>query len=457
MSSFAGHCVRNILRNCDAGCGVTLAGNCMRIIVGMAGRCLGTVLLMMVCAAAKAQVAQQPDTAGMAACLAEIDSLMQIEARRQLEREAAAARAAGQDMVRSMRYVRLGDIFELGPVTRLVLRNSVDGFRTRVGGRTTAALHPQVFWQGYVSRGFKSRQNYFSSRITYMFDKKKRSADEYPRRGVSWLAMRELGMPYEIFRESSDDGLLSSLRWTQVDRFVRYNRQQLRLDYEWDRTVTTGVQVSAQSIATVGEWERSGLRTADVMLQTGLRPVENVLVTLSHRTGIKGLLRGQYNYNLTEIACSGQFAAGRGRLDVGAQAGIQWNAVPFLLLCMPQANMSYVLEPGAFSLINNDEFVNDRYACIMLRWDTGGLVMPHIPLLARLGCREYVGVRSLWGTVSDKNNFGVSLMDSAKPYCECSVGICNILGMLRIEYVRRLNYLDLPTAHRHGVRIGFDI
>lgn len=83
--------------------------------------------------------------------------------------------------------------------------------------------------------------------------------------------------------------------------------------------------------------------------------------------------------------------------------------------------------------------------------------MPHIPLLARLGCREYVGVRSLWGTVSDKNNFGVSLMDGAKPYCECSVGICNILGMLRIEYVRRLNYLDLPTAHRHGVRIGFDI
>jgi hypothetical protein len=44
-------------------------------------------------------------------------------------------------------------------------------------------------------------------------------------------------------------------------------------------------------------------------------------------------------------------------------------------------------------------------------------------------------------------------MDSKKPYYEFVVGVYNIFKILRVEYVRRLSYLDLPTAHKRGVRI----
>lgn len=405
----------------------------------------------------QAQTPQQPDTTGMAAYMAEVDSLLRLDAQRRRGSGEAARQEAQQRMIQNLRYVRLGDKFEMGPVTRLVVRNSVDGFRTRIGGRTTAALHPRLFWQGYVSRGFRSRQNYFSSQLTCTFNDKRHVPDEYPRRSVSWLAVRELGLPFEILRGMSDSGLLASLRWTTVDRFVRYNRQQLSAGYEWNRRLSAGVRLSASSVATVGGWQREELRVADIGLCAALRAAPRSVVSLSHRTGVKGLLRGQYNYNLSEIGYTGLFGVGAGCLDVCAQAGVQWNRVPRLLLCMPAANMSYLSEKHAFSLINNDEFANDRYVSIMLGWDMGGALLSRVPLLARLGCHEYVGVRSLWGAVSDKNNCGVSLMDGAKPYCECSAGICNILGILSVEYVRRLNYLDRPSARVRGIRVGVAI
>jgi hypothetical protein len=43
-------------------------------------------------------------------------------------------------------------------------------------------------------------------------------------------------------------------------------------------------------------------------------------------------------------------------------------------------------------------------------------------------------------------------MDPKKPYVEIVAGVHNIFKILHVEYVRRLNYNELPTAHKHGVR-----
>jgi hypothetical protein len=77
-------------------------------------------------------------------------------------------------------------------------------------------------------------------------------------------------------------------------------------------------------------------------------------------------------------------------------------------------------------------------------------------------------VKCLWGYLSDKNNpflpqnagsdvlmyfpEGCYVMDWHRPYVEIVAGIHNIFKILHVEYVRRLNYNNLPTAHKHGVR-----
>jgi len=84
-----------------------------------------------------------------------------------------------------------------------------------------------------------------------------------------------------------------------------------------------------------------------------------------------------------------------------------------------------------------------------------------------------LAVRCLWGDLTDKNNPTLAtssprggndesllmafpesshVMQPDKPYWEVAAGIHNILKVLHVEYVRRLNYNHLPTAHKHGIR-----
>ena len=146
---------------------------------------------------------------------------------------------------------------------------------------------------------------------------------------------------------------------------------------------------------------------------------------------------------------------------------------------MPAANLSYITQDGTFNLINNMEFLNDRYASLDVSWNMQGKLFNRIPLIKKLKWREFFGVKCLWGQLTDKNNpflevnskdkelmmfpghyrvngiFDCSsnVMDPKIPYVEISVGIHNIFKLLHVEYVRRLNYNHLPTANKQGVRL----
>jgi len=45
-----------------------------------------------------------------------------------------------------------------------------------------------------------------------------------------------------------------------------------------------------------------------------------------------------------------------------------------------------------------------------------------------------------------------------KPYMEASAGVANIFKVLRVDVVKRLNYLDHPDAPEWGIRarVKFD-
>ena len=188
--------------------------------------------------------------------------------------------------------------------------------------------------------------------------------------------------------------------------------------------------------------------------------------TLSHTTSFKGVFGGEYNYNLTEVGIYKRFwFSSWGKIDMFLKGGAQWNKVPFPLLIMPAANLSYILQRETFNLVNNMEFLNDRYASFDISWDLNGKIFNRIPLLKKLKWREAIGFKMLYGHLTDKNNplknpgdselflFPTRdghptsfVMDSKTPYMECSVGIHNIFKILHIDYVRRLNYLDNPEA-----------
>ena len=192
--------------------------------------------------------------------------------------------------------------------------------------------------------------------------------------------------------------------------------------------------------------------------------------TISHTLGLKHLFGSDYSHSYTEASIYKRFWLNSwGKLDVKLKGGIQWEKVPYPLLCMPETNLSYIIQDYTFAAINNMEFPTDRYLAAHINWDLNGKIFNRIPLLKRLKWREWVAFRVLWGDLSDKNNpfleqnagspllmyfpEGSYLIDSHRPYMELSLGIHNIFKLIHVEYVRRLNYNELPTAHKHGVRL----
>ncbi len=186
--------------------------------------------------------------------------------------------------------------------------------------------------------------------------------------------------------------------------------------------------------------------------------------------GLKNVLGGDYKYNFTEAGIYKRFWMNSwGKIDINVKAGAQWNRVPYPLLIMPAANLSYIIEDETFNLINNMEFLNDRYASLDASWDLNGKIFNRIPLLKKLKWREYIGVKALWGKLTDKNNpyleqnanssvlmqfpEGCYVMDPHKPYVELIAGVHNIFKLLHVEYVHRCNYNELPTAHKNGIRL----
>ena len=367
---------------------------------------------------------------------------------------------------------------DICPVNTLISRNFIDGWRTRLSLKTTANLNPHFFLSGYYARGFKSHNNYYSAEATYSFNPKNYLPHEFPRRTISVQVSRDVCSPGDRFLDTDKDNLFVAMKWAKADKMMFYKRQQVAFEYETNGGLRATIIGKHEENDGAGELYFNDLRTtelrATLRFAPGERYINNKLrrrvinldapvFSLSHTHGFDGLLGGDYDYNYTEASFFKRFwLSSWGKADLTLKGGIQWNTVPYPLLIHPAANLSYIAQRETFSLINNMEFLNDRYASIMLTWDMNGRLFNRIPLIKKAHWREFLAVRSLWGKLSEKNKNtelpeDVSLMDSKKPYVEVMVGIHNIFQFFNVEYVRRLTYNELPTSPKWGMRYSLSL
>ena len=394
---------------------------------------------------------------------------------------------------------------DIGPINTMITRNFVDGMRTRASAQTTANTSKHWFLSGYYAHGWQSKKNYYKGELTYSFNKKEYLPREYPRRTLSFSSTYDVCTPSDKFIKTDKDNVFTAFKWGNMDKMMFYNRQQLAFEYEIEGGLKLDASLKAEEneatanlFFTPMNLEKQmpdpnvteffhghgKLRTTELSFGVRFAPGETFIntkqrrvpinldapiFTLSHTIGIKGFLGGDYTYHFSEATIFKRFWLNSwGKMDIRLKGGIQWSKVPFPLLIVPAANLSYIVQNETFNLINNMEFLNDRYASLSMSWDMNGKIFNRIPLIHKLKWREYIGVKCLWGYLSEKNNplleqnagdpnlmyfpEGVSVMDMNRPYVELVAGIHNIFKLLHVEYVRRLTYLDLPTAHKHGIR-----
>ncbi len=386
---------------------------------------------------------------------------------------------------------------DLGPVNTLVSHNFIDGLRMRVGAQTTANLHPHLFWKGYVARGWKSRKNYYSLLFTWSLNKKKYLPEEFPKRNISFLTTYDVMSPTDKFLSTDKDNVFTSFKWAKVDKMMFYNRQRLTFEREEVYGLRTLLSIKTESNQATGNMQfrplalqqDTKIRTTELHAELEYSPGalyvnskmrrhkvnrEAPILTLGHTVGIKGFLGGDYSYNYTEASIFKRFWLNSwGRIDLFARAGVQWSQVPFIMLCQPATNLSYISHKHTFQLISSMEFPTDRFVSIDFNWDMQGKILNRIPLIKRLKWREYIGAKMYWGALSDKNNpllaqnagssvlmafpEHTNIIDSKVPYWEISLGLRSIFRFFQIEYVRRMNYNDCRFGPKNSVRLGFTV
>ncbi|WP_288153643.1 DUF5686 and carboxypeptidase-like regulatory domain-containing protein [Phocaeicola sartorii] len=386
---------------------------------------------------------------------------------------------------------------DIGPVNTMISNNYIDGLRLRMSAQTTANLNPHLFLKGYYAYGFKDHRSKYMGEVEYSFNKKEYLPREFPKNSITFSYQYDVMSPTDKFLKTDKDNVFVSFKTSTVDQMSYVRNIALKYENETQFGLKTTVEVKNSKdeptggLAYITNDDRKTLipeiQTMEASLAFRYAPGETFVntkqrripvsfdapvFTLSHTAGFKGVLGGEYNYNLTEIGLYKRFwFSSWGKIDMFVKGGAQWNKVPFPLLIMPAANLSYILQRETFNLINNMEFLNDRYASLDVSWDLNGKIFNRIPLLKKLKWREAIGFKMLYGHLTDKNNpmkhpgdselflFPTRdgrptsfVMDSKTPYMECSVGIHNIFKILHIDYVRRLNYLDHPDANKWGVR-----
>ena len=393
---------------------------------------------------------------------------------------------------------------DICPINTLLTRNYVDGWRTRLSAKTTANLNKHIFLSGYYAHGWGSHRNYYDAEMTYSLNAKKYLPHEFPRRTMTIQSSQDICSPNDRFMESDKDNIFVAMKWAETNKMMSYNRQKVSFEYETDwglKAIISGKTEENEAFGAMnyqtldkpfvpinsktgnGEYLRTTEASFYVRYAPGETYINNKLrrrvinldapvFSLSHTIGFNGVLGGDYNFHLTEAHIFKRFWLNSwGKFDVDLKGGIEWDQVPYPLLIMPASNASFIIQKNTFSLINTMEFVNDRYVSLMLAWDMNGKILNRIPLAKKLYWREYLGVRMLWGDLSDKNNpeknpgnprlmyfpEGTNIMNPNRPYMEMVVGIHNIFKFFRVEYVKRLTYKDLPSAPHWGMRYGVSL
>lgn len=374
--------------------------------------------------------------------------------------------------------------FDFGPIYSTIGKNDVEGLRLRVGGRTY--FGPNDLWrlQGYTAYGFKDNQFKYGASAKWMVDKKRRiilsagNRRDIEQIGVSLTTTNDvLGRSFasSTFFTSGDTGKLTSINLSNAFvsmepkknfafrvgssyRTLKSASPTFNLDYfDDDGNVQSEVKQFTVDLTLRFTPKRETIGYGVERLDLN-SDYASFYVNLSK--GIKGPFDSDFDYTRLQFYYHQPFLVGGfGRTFVTFEAGKIFNEVPLGLLSIVPGNQSYFLMRNTYNLLDYYDFVTDTHLSLRLEHNFNGRFFSHVPLLRKFNLREVVGFKSVWGQISDENKFinatGVDYVAPENIYFEYSAGVANIFKVLRIDFIWRGSYRDMPNGRNFGIKGSF--
>lgn len=389
-------------------------------------------------------------------------------------------------------YVPIGDKFDYGPVNTTMSFNAVEGTRLRLGGMTTAKLSPRWFARGFVAYGTRDHKWKYSGELEYSLHDKKRHSREFPVHSIRLTHLYDIDNVGQHYLFTNADNVFLSLK-RMTDRNVIYHRVtdlkytlELYNNFSVSATLKNDRRESTQWIPFVDGYGTQIAHFNENSLSMTLRyaPGEKFFQSRSNRYPVNldapifalthtfaPACWSKYPINKTELSMQKRFwFSAFGYLDAMVTGAHVWSRSAYLDLIIPNANLSYTIQPESFALLNPMEFINDSQVSWFMTYSPNGFLFNLIPGFKKAKLREIVSFNGFYGRLSDRNlpSLNPSLLKyppggtisrmNRGAYMEASVGLDNIFRCLRVDYVWRLSYRHPAyQIDRSGVRIAFHI
>lgn len=359
----------------------------------------------------------------------------------------------------------------IGPYSKLVSFNRLEGLRLQLGARTTKDFSRLVRLSGYAAYGFRDERFKGGAELEFMFRR---------------LLTRKLTLTYRYdaiqlgsaFSALSENNILSSVfARGSTSRLSMIQEGTVDYQHEWRNGIRNTLHFRARHISAnryVPMIRPDGSRIEginDASLRLGFRLSKNETIlrmpfdvqymgskypifSFDLTGGLKGLLpssyeylrlegRMQYRLNLPPIGYS----------QLMVEGGKIFGKVPYPLLKLHEGNGTYFYDHYAFSCMNFYEFASDAWVSFFYEHHFNGFLFGKIPLLKKLNWREVLVFKGVYGTLTERNDgslpdtramllFPWGMSSVRKPYLETGFGVENIFRLLRVDFIWRLTHRD---------------
>jgi len=388
-------------------------------------------------------------------------------------------------------YKTFGKI-EIGPFPKMYSFNQYEGNRFRIGGRTNYDFNKYLRLEGYAAYGSLDDEFKYSGSFKYYLSKKpwqtfgaeyKKDVEEF---GQSQSAFQ--GYPV-VGRQDDDvfqggDIVSSIIRRVRTNKFTTIEEYSGFFETDWKPGVSTKLQLSHRFFVPLGDLDyayytgegntlpiRNALVTSEVSITTRIAFKEKFIegkrerislgskypiIFINYTHGFKDVFKGDFSYNKVSVRIDAKaLLKPLGYSLIAVEAGQTFETLPYPLLEVHHGNETFSYRHYAFNMMNYYEFFSDRYAMIIFSHHFNGIFLDKIPLLRKLKLREVANAKSVIGSLRQANRdilvHGSQLTSLTHPYYEAGLGIENILKIIRVDAIWRLNYLDKPNVSNFAI------
>lgn len=398
--------------------------------------------------------------------------------------------ATSRMMLGASGYIPVGNKVALGPLASFVGFNTLEGLRLGLGLKTTPSLLPNLAFGGYGAYAFHDHQWKYQAEAMWLFEPASYYFGAYPANGV------RIKYSYDTYQLG--ENVLRAVAHNSPFRFsLRRNEMILykrfgNLSFFFEPSTNSSLEIAAEReryyptrYISFGNMINH-LDAWSMKLTAGYIPGGDFFQTKSTRIDVKPYaprLRGKLqwikgsgnnrctNMMIAEVAGEKFTSVAEGvaslMVMIHGAVTLGHGAFPFL----PSLPSSpYILRRfGSFALLQPLELPADRFIDAHLLITDEGFLLNKIPGIRLLNWAIMITLGASVGDLSHGNNPAYrsalpafpytpgQMLSWSHPYSEIGIGIDRILGIARIEYVRRLSYTSNYGTRSGGISLGLDI